>query len=275
MSITLKWESLPSADIASYKIFRSMIGFVTPVEAPYGLVAGDKLNLKINSTDVQTIIFPQDYNAVDMVDFLNNELEDATAYKDAVTNSIYLRPKLRESNCFIEIVSGSAMAKMGLTARIISEKSEFFQIGTVFGDCTEYLDANGAIQDFYCLSTVDSIGNNSKKTSAVQAQQFTGAICVVQGCVSNLQGVRQQDTKVTAKIVCPPEKKGSSGYITDDIVTTLTGEDGKFSLPLLQGAKVLFEIDDTRVSDPVKIPSTSYVDFGTLEIYEEYRFVDL
>lgn len=275
MSITLKWSPISGADITTFKIFRSMIGFVTPNLAPYGLINGDDLKLKINGEATQTVTFDQNYNADDMVTYLNTKFEDIVAYKSADSEAIYIRTKLREAGCSIEIVGGSAMAKMGLSARVIGEQTEFFLIGTNPGDCYEFIDPNGVIQDFYALSTVDSKGNESKRTTAIQAVKFTGDICVVEGLVFDLQGVRRQDVKVTAKIVCPPEQVGRGGYITDDQVSTLTGEDGRFSLPILQGTKVIFEIDDARVSDPVEIPASAIVYFGDLPIYEEYRFADL
>ena len=60
-SIRLKWVPLPEADIQNSKIHRSMIGFKTPYEAPFGLIAGEDIVLKINNQDTQTITFPGDF----------------------------------------------------------------------------------------------------------------------------------------------------------------------------------------------------------------------
>jgi hypothetical protein len=130
------------------------------------------------------------------------------------------------------------------------------------------------LEDFYSISTVDNSGNESNKSNPRQAVNFTGPICVVEGCITDLQGRRVCDVLVTARLVTPPESVQDHTFITKKEVSVLTGEDGRFSLPLLQKASVIFEIDETRVSDPICIPEKPYVFFDELAIDYNYKFKD-
>lgn len=272
MSIILRWVPIEGADIASYNIHRSMIGFKSTNEAPFGF-SGENIKLKINNQDLQTITFTDDGNIGEIVDFLNARLVGATAYKAGGSDHLIIRSDIREEPGFIEIVGGSALAKMGVSTRIISERSESVKIGTVPYSELEYEDSDGVLEDFYGISTIDSLGNESNISALRQAINFTGPICVVEGCITDLQGMRVPDVKVLARIVTPPDGAEHTSIIKDEVYV-LTGEDGRFSLPILQGARVIFEIDDARVSDPITIPIQPYVFFDDLPIDYEYRFQD-
>jgi hypothetical protein len=275
MTIRLRWCPIEGADVKLYKIHRSILGFRTPTEAPFGLVNGDELKLRINNNTLQTITFDADYEIDDLVSFLNNELEGARAYKDVNSNHLFVRSSIRDENGFIEVFGGSAVTKLGLTTRRIETKSESELIDTVDCDIMEYCDLNGVIQDYYALSVVDNLDNESKKTQFLQAVSYAGDICVIEGFICDLQGARRCDVEVTARIVNPPENKKQGGYILQDEISTITGEDGRFSLPLLQGSSVLFEINRARISDPVIVPSQSFVLFDELNINGDYKMIDL
>jgi len=272
MSIILRWVPIEGADIASYNIHRSMIGFITEEEAPFGF-NGESLQLKINNQTIQTFNFVDDSDINELVDFLNANMVGATAYKAYGTDQLIVRSDIRAGAGFIEIVGGSALLKLGLSPHIISEKSETLKIGSIPYSELEYEDQNGVLEDFYGISTVDNVGNESNISSLRQAINFTGPICVVEGCITDLQGMRVPDVKVLARIVTPPEGAEHTSIIKDEI-SVLTGEDGRFSLPILQGARVIFEIDETRVSDPISIPVRPYVFFDDLPIDYEYKFQD-
>jgi hypothetical protein len=198
-SIRLKWVPLPDANIQSFKIHRSMIGFKTTLQAPFGLVNGDDLQLKVNDDTLQTITFDQDYGIVDLVDFINNNITGATAYKSNYDDSLILRSNIREAPGFIQLVGGTALPKLGQTPRTISEKSEVEVIATIPGTETQYEDLDGVIHDYYGISTIDTMSNESSVSSLAQAVGFATAICVVEGKVIDLQGRRIPDIKVTAK----------------------------------------------------------------------------
>ncbi len=272
MSIILRWVPIEGADIATYNIHRSMIGFITTNEAPFGL-ADDTLQLKINSNDTQAITIPGNPNIEDLISYLNNNLIGATAYKANESNHLILRSDIREEPGFIEVIGGTALAKMGVSTRIISERSETNHIGSVPYSELEYEDKDGVLEDFYGISTIDSVGNESNVSTLRQAINFTGPICVVEGCITDLQGMRVPDVKVLARVVTPPEGSEHTSIIKNEVYV-LTGEDGRFSLPLLQGARVIFEIDEARVSDPITIAAQPYVFFDDLPIDYEYKFQD-
>lgn len=273
-SIRLRWALLPDAEVQNFKIHRSIIGFQTEGEAPFGLVPGDTLVLRVNSENSQEIEFDGDYEPEDLVTFLDDKLEGASVYKSFYDDTIYVRSDLRSSPGFIQIVGGSALSKMGIEPRTISEKSETHPIGFLDGLMTQFEDEDGVIEDFYGISTIDGLGNESTVTSLRQSVGMSGPICVIEGKVLNLQGQRVPDVKVSAKIVTRPQTTDGHSAITKDKVHVLTGEDGRFSLPLLQKAQVIFEIDDTRISDPIEVPEASFVYFDDLPIYENYRFID-
>lgn len=275
MSIKLKWVAITDADIASFNIYRSMIGFRTSTEAPFSLINGDTLQLKFNDQTVQTVTFTGDDAIADLVTLINGQITGGTAYKEDADNSLIIRSDIRIAPGFVEIVGGTAVAKMSETARIISEKSETELIGNVlFAATHEYTDADGVLEDFYAISTIDGVANESDLSSLRQPINFTGPICVVEGTLMDLQGVRQSDKTVTARIVSPPEGSANHSFVTNQTVSILTGEDGRFSLPLLQGAKVIFEIDDARISDPILIPAAAFVFFDDLNIDTSYIFKD-
>jgi hypothetical protein len=268
--ITLRWAPLENADIASYKIYRAMIGVKSSFEEPFGL-SGDDLQLKVNNDNVQTIVFNDDLNVVLNI---NANLVGGTAYEATDTDHIIIRSNVRTSPGFLVIVGGSAASKIGLPLATFSEASSMVHIGTIpFGE-TEFIDPDGVLEDYYAISTIDSGGNESNLSNPRQAINFTGPICVVEGCITDLQGKRVCDVKVLARIVTPPESVQDHSFITKKEISTLTGEDGRFSLPILQKASVIFEIDDTRISDPICIPERPYVFFDELPIDYNYKLKD-
>lgn len=273
-SLRIKWVPLENSGVQTYRIHRSMIGFKTPSQAPFGLLNGDTLILKINNETTQTITFTGDMAVSDLVAFLNTKLSGARAYKSNYDNSLVIRSNYREAPGYIKIIGGTALSKMGEYPRQISEKSEVKIVAEVAGTENLYEDLDGAIQDFYGISTVDSMGNMSRVSSLIQAIGFVAPICVVEGKVVDLQGQRLADVKVTAKIVNRPQLIANHSAIVQAELSVLTGEDGRFSLPLLQKSQVIFEINDTRISDPIEIPQQNYVYFDDLPIYEDYGFGD-
>lgn len=250
-----------------------MIGFITEYEAPFGL-SGDILQLKINSPSITSIYLPASVDNISaLVVHLNSTLVGATAYRAYGSNKLIIRSNIRTAPGVIEIVGGSALAKMGVSTKIISERSHAVKIGSVNFPLQEFEDKDGVLEDFYGLSTVDTLSNESNISSLRQAINFTGPICVIEGCITDLQGMRVPDVKVLARVVTPPAGSSHTSIIKKEVYT-LSGEDGRFSLPVLQNARVIFEIDETRVSDPITIPEAPYVFFDDLPIDQEYKLMD-
>jgi len=235
---------------------------------------GKTLELSLNGGSTQTITF----NAIDsMVDSINASISGGMAYLSIADPSYFIfRSNIREAPGSVQIVGGTILASIDQMPRLITEKSEDSLIATVLNDDlddpVEFEDLDGALQDYYALSTVDLVGNESLKTEFRQAIFFTGPVCVLEGIVTDLQGVRQVDEIVRSKIVLLPQNSSIKSSITKTWVETLTGTDGRFSLPLLQGAVVKFEIPSLGFSRNIKVPETSYEFVTDMLIDLEYQY---
>src|SRR5690606_19058836 len=146
----------------------------------------------------------------------------------------------------------------GLAPAVVEEKTEDLLISTVTAlddpeDLVEFEDVDGSPQDFYAISTVDSLDNESNKTEYRQAVSYTGEICVIEGIVTDLRGVRIPDAEITAKLIKFPKSPVKASQITLEPITTLTGSDGRFSIPLLQGALVQFDIPAVGFSRTISV----------------------
>lgn len=271
--ITLRWAPFPEADVASYRVYRSIIGFRAPVLTPAAL-NGLTLQLKMNGGATQTITF----NNTPTIDRINATLTGGQAYlSEADDDYFLLRSDLREAPGSVQIVGGTALTLLGLTARTISEKSEDLVIATVPAledpeEIVEHDDADGALQDFYAVTTLDALGNESLKTGWKQPITATGAICVLEGIVTDLQGVRLPDVEVTAKLVSFPHKQGTMSQVSLGPVSTLSGSDGRFSLPLLQGALVQLEVPAVGFAKNITVPAKSFEFITDLLVDLDYRF---
>lgn len=271
---TLKWQPFPGADVAYYKIYRSMIGFKSPILPPSSLNT-KTLQLRLNSGSTQTITFD---GTTPVVGKINSTLTGGRAYP-SIQNTAYffVRSDMRTAPGNITIVGGTAMADLGLTARTIYEKSEDEMIATVPAlpdpDATlTYEDPDGVCQDWYAISTVSSQGSESLKTPYRQPMTYTGEICVLEGIVTTIQGVRVPDAEVKATIIKYPVRVGKSPQLTREPVTVLTGPDGRFSLPLLQKVHVQLEIPAAEFIRNIEVPEKSCEFITDLQVDLDYRY---
>jgi hypothetical protein len=272
--ITLRWAQYPEADVALYRVYRSIIGFRAPAVAP-ATMAGLTLQLKMNGGSTQTITFS---GSQPLVDQINAVLTGGRAYGSLLDSGyFFVRSDLREAPGTVVIVGGTALSLLGLTARTISQQSEDTLVSTIAApvdpdEVVEFEDSDGALQDFYALTTSDSVGNESLKTSYRQPVASTGKLCVIEGIVSNLQGVRMVDAEVKATLVKFPHSPETANYITLEPITTLTGPDGRFSLALLQGAIVQLDISALGYSHNIQVPEKAFALITDLEVELRYRY---
>jgi len=271
----LKWAPFPTSNVASYRVYRSMIGFEADT-APPNVVSGKTLILKMNGGANQTITFS---GVTPIVNQINAVLNGGQAYLSTVHAGMrfLLRSDVRSSPGSVQIVGGTALADLGLTARTITEKSEDLLIASVTAledpeAIVTFEDEDGALQDFYAITTLDAQSNESLKTLYRQAVQFTGDICVIEGIVTDLQGVRYPDAEVTAQIIRFPHSTTKASQVTREPITTLTGPDGRFSLPLLQGALVMFEIPVVGFSRNITVPKKAYEFITDILVDLDYRY---
>jgi len=271
---TLRWAPFPGADVVSYKVYRSMIGFRGAVLSPSS-VNGLTMQLKMNGGATQTAVFD---GVTPVVDRINAVLQGGNAYL-SVSNPayFYLRSDIRTAPGAIVIVGGTVLASMGITPRTITEKSEDELIATVPANpnpdvLMECVDPDGSCEDWYAISTVSSSGDETSKTPYKQPISYTGRLCVLEGIVTTLQGVRVADAEVTATLVKYPQAIHKAPQITLDPITTLTGSDGRFSLALLQGALVQIDIPAVGFSRNVTVPCKPCEFLTDLQVDLDYRY---
>lgn len=272
--ITLRWAPFPGADVASYKVYRSMIGFSAPVLTPAAL-SGKTLQLKMNGGTTQTITFDAFATAVNKI---NATLVGGRAYPSISDRQYFLlRSDIRSAPGSVQIVGGTALTDLGLTARTIQEKSEDQVIAQVTANpdpavTLEYNDPDGVCQDWYTVTSIDSHGTESAKAPYRQPASYTGQVCVMEGIVTNLQGVRMPDVEVVATLVRYPQEIGKCPQITLEPITALTGSDGRFSIPLLQGALVEIDIQAVGFSRNITVPEKAYEFITDLQVDLDYRY---
>ncbi|HKU52227.1 MAG TPA: hypothetical protein VJQ25_07165 [Nitrospira sp.] len=272
--INLRWAPFPGSNVAEYKVYRSIIGFSAPVVTPATL-AGKTLVLKINGGNSQTITFS---GTSPVIDQINAQLTGGKAFPSAASSTKFiLRSNLRVAPGSVQIVSGTALADLQLTARTIVEKSEDFLIATVPAledpeQMVDWADPDGCPEDFYAIATVDSLANESTKTSFRQATAYTGAICVLEGIITDLQGVRYPDAHITIELTKYPQAIGKVPQITRGRLHFRSGPDGRFSIPVLQGALILFEIKEVQFSRPIEVPSLPYMFLTDIKVDLDYRY---
>lgn len=271
---TLRWAPFPGADVVSYKVYRSMVGFQAPVLTPSAL-SGKTLQLKMNGGSTQTFTFDGSSLSYDKI---NATISGGRAYLSVADSQYFLlRSDIRSAPGSVQIVGGTALVSMGLTPRLIQEKSEDVVIAQITANpdpqvIMEYTDPDGVCQDWYTVTSVDSHGTESAKAPYRQPTSYTGPVCVLEGIVTNLQGVRMPDIEVIATLVRYPQEIGKCPQITLEPITVYTGSDGRFSIPLLQGALVEFDIPSVGFSRNVTVPEKAYEFITDLQVDLDYRF---
>jgi len=267
--IKLKWVLFPEAENIDYfKLYRSIIGFIAPIVD----LTGKNLILKVNGGNQQEIVF----TGGNIIDDINNNLRNARAYLSHSGDKFLLRSDLRSAPGSIEIVGGSAMTDLGLSPKLITEKSEDMLIGTApfteGSETAEYIDMDGAMQDWYAISTVNTSGDESKKTNYRQPITATGPVCVIEGIVITPQGARVPDAEIIATVQIPPEQQDDFSTMTKDPIRVFSGPDGRFGIPLLRGIMVRLEIPSTGFTKIITVPDRAYVFLNSMQVDLSYHF---
>lgn len=268
--IILRWALFPEAeDVQTFKVYRSFIGFCAPIVD----IAGKILKLKINGGPIQSFVFGTD----SIVDTINSTIAGGQAYNSNDVNTFVVRSDIREAPGSIEILASDGAQALGLIPRLITEKSEDRLLSSVpvpedTSSSIECVDPDGSISDYYAISTVNSIGDESRKTNYVKPINSTGPLCVIEGIVIGPQGERLPDAEISAHIQIPPEESGDSAMISKKAVKTISGPDGRYSLPLLQNKMYRIDIPITGYNKVVRVPEKGYVFINTQLVDLEYLF---
>lgn len=262
--ITLTWAPIVGSDVASYRVYRSILGVVL-VKAQ--IPTGAQMTLAIDEGASQVVTF-----GADPVATFNTQVSTARAYLSADGLAVYLRPNNRLSGS-IEILDGS---EVGTTNRLVTSQSEVILLASV--DALEdesqaltYEDADGTFDDFYALSTVDSDDLESTPTALSLPESPNGALCRIEGMIIDIQGQPVVDVKITATLLGTPDPVNAKTYITTKSVETLSNPDGTFSLSLLQGSIVRFQIPDVEYDQNVIVPNRSFAVWTELQVDTDYR----
>lgn len=258
---TLQWLPASTTDIQTYNVYRSFIGFLANNAIPSD-VAGKTLKLKLNGGTVQTVTF----NGAEPITLqLTNGFRGGYAYTSSHdAESLVFRSKIKKAPGSVEIIGGTALAALGLVARLIEEKSEDILVAEIpYEELDEdemvmFDDADGVKEDWYALSTVDDDDNESEKTDYRAAITVTEPVCVIEGRAVNVQGTPASDIEVTVSIGQTTLLTGTTTYAGPPSVTARTGPDGRFSLTLLRGAIAKVHIPDLGLTREFLVPNEPY-----------------
>jgi hypothetical protein len=273
--ITLKWSKYPEVDVVKYKVYKSIIGFKA-IKAPPVSLVGLTLSLSINGGPIQNILFQ---GTASVIDQLNAVLVNARAYQSsAEPGYFYVRDNLRNAPGSVEILSCTALSALGLTPKIITAKSETFLIGEIVanqtpGSVEEFDDVDGSLYDYYAISSINSVDDESLKTPLKQPVDTSGLLCVIEGYVCDLQGSRIPDAVVTVTLQQAP-KNINDALLTKEPISVLSGPDGKFSVPIVRGALVKIDINKVSFSRNVTIPNQSFVLLKDLLVDGTYQYAE-
>jgi hypothetical protein len=250
-----------------------MIGL--SLNIPSENLIGLTLELRVNGGSIQVITFTGN----GLISDINAQATSLRAYPSANVgvSFILVRNTLREAPGALSILGGTALSVLGLTPHDITQGSEYQLLATVTDltpgdDMYEYSDPDGSLSDLYALTTLDSQGNESEKTAPRRASDFTGKVCVIEGLVHNIQGVRVPDVMVTVKPMAYAQSPSKSAYYTMEEVTVYSDPSGRFSIPLIQGARVQIDIPDLSFSKVIVVPATAYEFITTLPSDYDFRF---
>ena len=284
--IKLKWYQYPGSNITGFKLYRSILGFTAPIVS----LTGKTLQLKINGGATQSHTF----NATSIIDQINANFLGIRAAMSLENNANFIfRNDVRVTPIgSIQIVGGTAVPDLGLTVRTITEKSEDQLLATIPpalnpDDAVTYDDPDGSVSDWYAISTVDNFSFESTKSAYKHPITSSGNLCVIEGIVMTLQGTRVSDAIVSAVVQVPPEPQNGEydpalalmsikpdplANITKDIISTMSGVDGRFSLALLQGSIVKFECEAVGLSRMIRIPRTCFAYINDIKVDLDYIY---
>jgi hypothetical protein len=241
------------------------------------VLAGLTLDLRMNGMGpVQQVVFD---GSTAIVDQINGVLVGGRAYVSAGTEAVFLvRSDIREAPGSVEILGGTALVALSLVVGLITEKNTDRLIATIPASEAEGSEVNmddpdGVLQDWYAISTVSSLGQESLRSNYRQPITTTGPLCALEGVVVNLQGARIPDAEIRATIISPPQTPGTGmPYVAVAPITTLSGPDGRFSLVLLQGAEVMLEIPAVNFSRNIEVPQKSFEFINNIAVDLDYQF---
>lgn len=93
-------------------------------------------------------------------------------------------------------------------------------------------------------------------------------VCQISGTILDVDSAPKAGVQVRATIKSTQQDQGGqvagAAGVTSSPITAVTGDDGTFTIQLLQGATVELEIPDIHLKKDVLVPAEDAVDFVAL-----------
>lgn len=272
MNVTLKWTAFADTAADHYKLYKAITGFSIPF--PNSLLVGDLFIFSATSQDRQIVTLTG--TSISQVAANLNGARGIHATANLAGTTLFVRctardnPKLKTFPC-------TFLTHLSMTPSLIGTKENFQLITTIaFVPGTfnySYTDLDGNALDFYHLTTV--IGSTeSLPTQDLQPILTPESICVIEGRVIDSQNDPVVGAEVKAQIQVPVGISDNAGILTGP-KTVITDSLGRWSMPILQGQLVLFQIESVGYNSVVAVPATPFVLFKDLAPVDDAVFGDV
>lgn len=273
--VCINFFPLSNASISRYGVYRSVIGFEGDVVAP-STVDGKSLQLSVNLGPTQTVIFD---SSTPIVDKMNSYFVGGHAVASVSNQTRFIwRVDGGSSPGVVQILGGTALADLGLTAGTYSKESKSYLVtyvnptadDDIYG--VEFCDPNGTIYDSYRVTTIDLSNEESKPTEYVSPTDSTGKVCWVYGVVSDVSGARVPDAEVSARILEIPQSVTSPTFIDNSVVSTRSNAQGRYEICLLQDALVELSIPSIYYTRQIRVPSQNRAAVTEIPVDRDYQY---
>ena len=264
------WSSYSDSDADSFKIYRAITGIA--VDFPNTLTTGDQFIFAATSPSIQRVtIAATDIDSVATA--INSQAQGVKATKSQSGTTLFIRCTAR-NNAKLKLMPCAFLAHTGQALRIVVPGLEFQLLTTVSADPApadyEYDDADGDPLDQYRITSVKS--SVESVPSIIQMPLITPeSLCVVEGRVLDVQNNPISGALVQASPIGGVEVSDNSGLVSPGLQVT-TDELGRWSMPVLQGTQLLFQIAAIGYNQVVQIPAQPYMLFKDLAPVNDYYF---
>lgn len=267
---TVLWSSYDDSTATSFKVYRAITGI--SVTFPNSLNTGDVLIFSATSQTIQKVTI----GATDIASVANAINAQAKGLQATVSQSglvLFIRctssnnPKLKLYPC-------NFLTDTSTSLQIIVPKLNFVNITTVSATPApanySYSDLDGDPLDWYYVTSI--VSSTESIPSIYQSPLVTPeSLCVVEGRVKTIQNSPIVGAEVRASPIGGTETSDNSGLVSPPIVAT-TDSYGRWSLPVLQGSQLLFQVPSIGYNQVVEVPAQSSVLFQNLVPVNDYYF---
>lgn len=271
MNITLKWTAFADTVADSYKLYKAITGFSIPF--PNSLIIGNQFIFAATSPDRQVVTLTG--TSISQVAANLNAAKGIQATPNQAGTALLVRCTARD-NPKLKLYACTALTSLGMVPSLIGPKENFQLLTTIpFVSGTfeySYIDVDGNALDYYHLTTVDG-STESLPTQDLQPVLTPESVCIIEGRIIDSQNNPIVGAEVKAQIQVPVGVSDNSGIRTG-VKTVITDSLGRWSIPILQGQLVLFQIEAIGYNNVVAVPATPFVLFKDLIPVDDHVFGD-